>query len=678
MTTETTANVAPAKREPHPLSKQEAQLIAAVYKMLPDVLPGFVGRQQQKDMIQFVARTLAQEAISIAEAPTGTGKSFGYQIPGIVLAIARDRRVIISTETVSLQDQIANRDLQVLKTILERLGLEAPTVVVKGRERYICPLRLREKATQASLIDEEASNQQLAAIADAWNGSWDGLRDSLPFRVPHAIWMKVNNNRHACANDRCPLAKECPHMQVKAQLKQSRLIITNHSYLLSTIAAQSGSDGTKNPITDFEKNYYLFDEAHHLHDRCIEAFAHKAVIDEGILHEAGAMLSAIGSAKQGLINLRAQAMTGIGAALRANMRRIAGEAGGMHRFTLGEVPGVLADLVTEYAASLGQIIDLMKESIDAVKEKESSRGSEIVLLGNANAVLGQLEELHEALEEFALAGSQPRAKWIDVGKDTYTVYAAPFEAAALASAMLWKHMRGAVLTSATIAPLGEFAPTLAGLGLPKDTMTVRLSSPLDYSRARMIVPRLIVEANSKGHASMVTSRLRATSFAGAHMGSLVYFTSRKKMESVYASLSDEEKACVILQGALAPTAMIAEHKRRIDAGERSVLFGLDSIAEGVDLPGKYCTQVFIDKLPFPSPDDPILATHSEHLESKGLHPFPMLMLPKAALKLAQIVGRLIRTESDWGDVWILDRRLVEKAYGQRLIKSTPFESVTQI
>lgn len=674
MTTETSTQAPTAQ----PLTKHEAQLIASVYKLLPEVLPGFVGRQQQKDLIQFVARSLAMEMTSIAEAPTGTGKSFGYQIPGIVLAIARDKRVVISTETVSLQDQIAGRDLQVLKRILEKLGMEAPSVVVKGRERYVCPLRLKEKATQASLIDEDDSNRPLAQIADAWAGDWDGMRDSLPMRVPHTIWLKVNNNRHACANDRCPMARECPHMQVKAQLKQARIIITNHSYLLSTIAAQAGSEGKKNPVTDFEKNYYLFDEAHHLHDRCIEAFASKAVIDEDVMYEAGGVLAAMGSAKHGLIRLRAEAMRGIGAALRANLKAIVGPEGGAHRFTLGAVPSVLCDLVEEYAGALKDIIDLMDESITAVKEKETGRASEMVLIGNANAVLGQLSEMHTSLEEFIRPASNPRAKWVDVTKDVCTVYAAPFEAASLANDMLWKHLRGTVLTSATIATLGEFGPTLASLGLPRDTMTVRLSSPLDYSRARLIVPKLIVEANSKGHASMVTSILRTHMFGGEHVGGLVYFTSRKKMESVYANLSPEEQAIVLLQGVLAPSAMIAEHKRRIDAGGRSVLFGLDSIAEGVDLPGKYCSLVFIDKLPFPSPDDPILASHSEHLESKGLHSFPLLMLPKAGLKLAQVVGRLIRTETDWGDVWVLDRRLVEKKYGQRLVRSTPFARVMQV
>lgn len=674
MTTERTTQAPQAQ----PLTRKEAQLIADVYKLLPTELPGFVGRQQQKDLIQFAARSLAMGMTSIAEAPTGTGKSFGYQIPGIVLAIARDKRLVISTETASLQDQIAGRDLQVLKRILEKLGMEAPSVVVKGRERYVCPLRLREKATQASLIDEDGSNRTLAAIAEAWDGKWDGVRDSLPMRVPNTIWMKVNNNRHACANDRCPMARECPHMEVKAQLKQARIIVTNHSYLLSTIAATAGSDGSKNPVTDFEKNYVVFDEAHHLHDRCIEAFASKAVINEDVMYDASGVLGAMGSVKSGLIRLRAEAMRGIGSALRANLRTIAGPEGGMHRFTLGAVPPVLADLVEEYGSALKDIIDLMEESIKAAKDKESSRASEMVLIGNANAVLGQLEEMHDSLTEFVRPADKPRAKWIDVSKEVHTVYAAPFEAASLASQMLWSQLRGTVLTSATIATLGEFGPTLASLGLPAETMTVRLSSPLDYSRARLIVPKLIVEANSKGHASMVTAMLRTHLFAGDHAGGLVYFTSRKKMEAVYASLTPEEKTTVILQGALAPTAMIAEHKRRIDAGGRSILFGLDSIAEGVDLPREYCTMVVIDKLPFPSPEDPILATHSEHLESKGLHPFPLLMLPKAGLKLAQVVGRLIRTEADWGDVWVLDRRLVEKQYGQRLVRSTPFASVLQV
>lgn len=156
------------------------------------------------------------------------------------------------------------------------------------------------------------------------------------------------------------------------------------------------------------------------------------------------------------------------------------------------------------------------------------------------------------------------------------------------------------------------------------------------------------------------------------------YLAQEKMGSVFPSFTPIEQAFVIPQEEIASSASIAEHKSRNAAGGRSILFGLDSIAEGVDLPGHYCILVVVDKLPFPSPDDPILASHSEHLETKGLHPFAMLMLPRAGLKLAQVVGRLIRTKKDWGDVWVLDRRLVEKPYGARLVRSTPFAAVTQI
>jgi ATP-dependent DNA helicase DinG len=658
------------------LTKSEAELIASVYRLLPTELPNFVGRQQQKDMIQIIARTLARETHAVIEAPTGTGKSFGYQIPGIVLALSRDKRIIISTETANLQDQIAGRDLKVLSNILEKLGINVSCAVVKGRERYVCPLRLNERASQAELIDEDSSNDVVSRIADAWDSQWDGLRESLPFQVPQPIWMKVNNNRHICTNDRCTLSKECPYMDVKAQLKSARIIVTNHSYLLSVIAAQTGTETKKNPVVDFANNYYVFDEAHHLHDRCIETFSSNAAINEDLPEEGGRLLSILGSAQINVFKSRIKALHEIGIALRVNIKSMIGSAN-RHRFILGTVPGVLSELVLEYGATIDAIIDIFKEAI-ANKRDEAQRSSIVAVANNLSAIIGQLEEVSYALQNFAVDSSNPCARWIEVKNDSHVLFAAPFEASALARAMLWKNMRGVVLASATIASLGEFGPALAALGLPKDTVTAKLSSPLDYSRARILVPKFIVDSNSKGHATMVASLLRSTAFSGEHRGSLVYFTSRKKMQDVFDSFTEQERSLIIMQGVMSPASMITLHRQRIDSGKRSILFGLDSIAEGVDLPGAYCSLVIIDKLPFPSPDDPILASHSEHLENKGLHPFHLLMLPKAGLKLAQVVGRLIRTESDWGDVYVLDRRLVDKKYGVRLVKSTPFERVTQI
>jgi ATP-dependent DNA helicase DinG len=664
-----------------PLSTYEKNLIASVYRLLPEELPGFVGRQQQKDMIQVVASTYANESIALVEAPTGTGKSFGYQIPGIVLALSRDRRVIISTETASLQDQIYGRDLQVLTNILKKLDLEAPAVVAKGRERYVCPRNLEALTGQGDLLDEDDSAKEMNDIAAAWANGWDGQRDSLSFRVKQPIWAKVNNNRHACSNDACSHTNQCPHMAMKAKLKTSRIIVVNHSYLLATLAvSRDGDGGKKNPVIEFEKNYYAFDEGHHLHDRCIEAFSKEAVIDEEIMNEAGRLMTILGSKKVTLLKIRSEAAYGMGIALRESIRNLVGE-GDMHRFLLGKVPDVLLSLVGDYMSAVSHVTEVVSEAHKDLSESNKdngSRSSSQALIGSLGAIIGQLEDLKDGLEEFIYDGSSGRAKWIVNKKGICVIHASPFEAGGLAREMLWKHMRGAIVTSATLASLGEFGPTLSGLGLPKDTRTKKLTSPLNYSRSRMIVPRMIVEANSPGHGLMVTAILRKAAFNGEHLGGLAYFTSRKKMEAVYQNFTEEEKSHVLMQGHMAPTAMIAEHKRRIDLGQRSLILGLDSIAEGVDLPRAYCSLVFIDKLPFPSPDDPILASHSEHLEAKGLHPFPLLMLPRAGYKLAQIVGRLVRTEDDWGDVWLLDRRIIEKTYGQRLLKSTPFTNILQV
>ena len=141
------------------------------------------------------------------------------------------------------------------------------------------------------------------------------------------------------------------------------------------------------------------------------------------------------------------------------------------------------------------------------------------------------------------------------------------------------------------------------------------------------------------------------------------------------AIAEKDRQFILLQGEWQPWAMIEEHKRRIDAGQRSIIFGLDSVGEGVDLPGQYCTRVIMTKLPFPSPDDPVMSTHAEHLKIEGKDPFHILTMPKAGLKFAQVAGRLMRREEDWGDFYVLDKRISTKRYGQQFIKSTSFKGI---
>lgn len=203
-----------------------------------------------------------------------------------------------------------------------------------------------------------------------------------------------------------------------------------------------------------------------------------------------------------------------------------------------------------------------------------------------------------------------------------------------------------------------------------------VKSPFDYTKARIVVPRLVPDGTDRTHGRLVRAFVAEKGVrAREHAGVLVYFTSKRLMQDCYDYLTPEERELVLLQGEWQPSALIAEHRRRVDEGRRSVVFGMDSIGEGVDLPGRYCTLVLISRLPFPSPDDPVVATHAEHLAAKGLDSFQLLTLPKAGLKFAQVCGRLMRREGDSGDVVVLDRRIVSKRYGSRMLKGTEFKSI---
>jgi ATP-dependent DNA helicase DinG len=300
----------------------------------------------------------------------------------------------------------------------------------------------------------------------------------------------------------------------------------------------------------------------------------------------------------------------------------------------------------------------------------------LLLQSRAGQLKSELQDSIDCISEFT-EDDQTRARWLAKGRNSLEIKCSPFDSAEKARKHLWPLISRAVLTSATLTSLGSFDSMRAGLGLPPDTPTLKLDSPLDYSHAKLIVPNLSVDGNHSSHAAMVRAFLMDYAVRSEKMGILVYFTNKKQMLDVYNSLTPIEQGLILLQGQWQPSAMIEEHKRRIDDGKRSILFGLDSLSEGVDLPGSYCTRVLVTKLPFPSPNDPVMATHAEYLTSNGMEPFHILTLPKAGLKFAQVAGRLIRREGDSGDVVVLDRRLCSKTYGKQMVRGTPFKAIAR-
>lgn len=656
-------------------TEQQALLVAQAYRALQKNMGTFVVREQQKAMMTRVLAQLTRNTMGIIQAPTGTGKTMGYVIPGVATAVTEDKQLVISTATASLQDQLASKDMPMAIKAFSDAGVEGLSyVVIKGRERHVCPAKLHALGT-SDMFDAEGTDA-INTISEAWaGGQWNGQRDSLPghMRVPQPIWMKVANTSASCSGQACPQFEECPYYEAQAQMKTARIIITNHDYLLATLSSNPNS-----PLAKGEKNIYVFDEGHHLSDKLLSAFARKLDFSTFWDDDFKAVMT-LAPTHSTQIDFAAERARGMWKVCADAIMTMLGD-GMIHRFTLGEAPPQFTQLLNDLKGTLSRLQDCLTEAKDAIKSSSAKGVGKAGLTAIADSRINQLtsdiNDAMECIEEFT--GEEEMARWLSRGRNSIELSCSPFDGASKARAHLWPVVKTGVIASATITTFGKFDSIIRELGLPSNTPTLMLTSPFDYSRAQLVVPKYAVEATDRAHSRMVRGFVTEAMKHNEHQGVLVYFTSKKLMTECIEALSLADRALVLAQGQWQPWSLIEEHKKRIDAGQRSVIFGLDSIGEGVDLPGAYCTQVIVTRLPFPSPDDPVLATHAEFLKDQGKEPFSLLTLPKAALKLAQITGRLIRREGDWGEIVVLDKRLTSKAYGNRLVKSTPFARVQAI
>ncbi|ABM59386.1 helicase C-terminal domain-containing protein [Verminephrobacter eiseniae] len=646
----------------------QTDLVAQVYRALTSVMPGFVARAQQKTMISRTLGLMTRQALGVIEAPTGIGKSMGYLIAGIASAVTEDKVLVVSTATASLQDQLASKDLPLALRAFALAGVCGIDVVVaKGRERHACPMKMHAFAggTQ-DLFAAGDDHTALTQAVDLWRqGQWAGVRDDLPVRLHQRAWMRIANTAASCPGQKCPEFDLCPYYATQAALKTARVIITNHDYLLSTL-----SNVPHSVFSDGHKCLFVFDEAHHLSDKLLNAFARRL----DLAAFPSEVIEAIAQLCPGMVGLdfAAERVRGIWRACEDAALTMLGD-GSQHRFTLNEVPPQFRRLLLDLKAQLSGMRATLKE----VKESNARfRNKAVAMLADSRIgqLSGDVQEAIDCIEEFT--GDDLVARWLARGRNSIDLNCSPFDGARKARKHLWPVVKTGLLTSATLTTLGSFEPMRIALGLPAETSTLKLDSPFDYGRARLIVPRLCVEASDPAHSRMVAAFLKDHALGAAkHRGVLVYFTSKKLMLDCMAAIPTAQRGCILLQGQWQPWAMLEEHKRRIDAGVRSIIFGLDSIGEGVDLPGEYCTRVIMTRLPFPCPDDPVLCTHAEYLRSKGKDPFHILTMPKVGLKFAQVAGRLMRREQDWGEFYVLDKRLRSKRYGAQIVKSTPFRTM---
>lgn len=688
-------------------------------------LPGFRSRDGQRLLIAEVAKTFGRcpdpvpegqspparpetgTTILCAQGGTGVGKSLAYALPGAILARQKGMKLIISTATVALQEQLTRKDLPVFFDAAE---LPLTVELAKGRSRFVCHLRLQQvlrALRQNNLFDAEADSDASgpqddatrtaveALAADYDSGKWNGDRD-LRHGLDDALWRTLTTDRHGCLGRNCSSFKQCAQVDAKKRLKAADIVVANHDLILADLAMGGGKI-----LPAPERCLYIFDEAHHLPAKAIESFA------------AGHL---VGGARTQMERLKPFASTltqALGPSFIADAKAIVDSAEAVRRaledafdffdclvqlkptekqprprtaFQDSCIPEELicageairagaADLATR----VGRALELLGEELQRAGARKPLFER---LVADAGFHAGRLEEIAATWHlflEVPPAEQPPIAKWIETltvrGRTDFRVCASPVRAAAQLRRQLWEKAGGAVLTSATLTTLGRFDDFLCQSGLDRypRVSCIEVQSPFDYYRQGTLeIPSMsALPADYRGHTKEVGDWLAARIGEMPVDGMLVLFTSKQQMSDVAAQLPKAARDRVLVQGDASKSEILASHKARVDRGEPSVIFGLESFSEGVDLARGYCTRVVITKLPFDVPDDPVLKSLSDWIERCGRKPFMEVWVPTAARKLEQRAGRLIRTETDTGTVSVLDRRLWQTAYGKTMLRGMP-------
>ncbi|WP_373823343.1 ATP-dependent DNA helicase DinG [Neisseria dentiae] len=702
------------------LTDLEKNAIRDHYRAISQNLPQFRPRAAQREMIAAIANAFSRsqtraegeeapkregESIVVVEGPTGVGKSLAYLLAGGIMAQTRGKRLIVSSATVALQEQLVNRDLPFL---VAKSGLELTFALAKGRGRYLCPYKLyqltQSNAQQnllgfeapAVLWDSKPKPEELKLLRDMADEfaarRFNGDRDTWPEKIDDAVWMKVNNDNYGCLKAACPNRAECPFYLARDTLENVDVVVANHDLLMVDIGMGGGVI-----LPAPENSFYCIDEAHHLPKKALSQFAAEHSWNQAVwaLEKLPAVTDKIAALtdKAELANLADEAAAALLESLHEWQFHLSEEPElrpsenneSVWLWQDGKIPEALELTVSNTAVaarSLYKHANSLNDALAAARRDKDQNSAQIDRLstefGVFRARIEQITAAWDLLATVPAEGEEPLAKWITRrldDKNDYIFHASPISSASHLANNLWRRAAGAVLTSATLQSLGSFNLILRQTGLQwlPETTTLALQSPFDFdAQGELYIPP--VHASPKdpaAHTAAIVEWLPKLVSTEEAIGTLVLFSSRKQMQEVALRLPEAYLPLLLVQGELPKATLLQKHHQAIGEGRASIIFGLDSFAEGLDLPGEACVQVIIAKLPFAMPDNPVEKTQNRWIEQRGGNPFIEITVPEASIKLIQAVGRLIRTESDYGRVTILDNRVKTQNYGRQMLACLP-------
>jgi ATP-dependent DNA helicase DinG len=610
---------------------------------LAAAVDGYRARPLQTEMAQAVANAIQASTVLVAEAGTGTGKTFAYLVP----ALLSGGKVVISTGTKTLQDQLFDRDIP---TVRAALKVPVTIALLKGRANYVCHYHLERVQAEGRLARREDA-AHLSRIARFAATSTTGDKSDLAEVPEHAgIWPSVTSTRDNCLGSNCPHYGKCFVMEARRQALAADVVVVNHHLFFADVMLRDEGVAELLPAC----NTVIFDEAHQLPETASLFFGESTSTSQLIELARDSRLEAAAAAKDFVaLPEGAAALDKAARDLRLSLRETNA------RMTLGTIAGNQA-----FAAALATAAEKL-DALAQLLESQAERGEGL------RKCWQRATALREQIRRWRDDDDDGRVRWLEVFSHALQLNATPLSIAEVFRRQVDEHARAWIFTSATLAVGGDFSHYCGELGLA-DARTVAWESPFDFAHCALLyAPRGMPAPNTPAYTPAVIETALPL-IAASRGGIFLLFTSLRAMREGYellrAALLEKGIDRPLLTQDDGPRSELLERFRRLG---NAILMGSHSFWEGVDVRGDALSVVIIDKLPFAPPDDPVLAARIERMKRAGRNAFAEYQLPQAVITLKQGAGRLIRDETDRGVLAICDPRLIAKSYGRKIIRSLP-------
>lgn len=676
--------------------------------LLAQNIKNFEYREEQKNMAATIQKAVNENRKVIVEAGTGTGKTLAYLIPAIKWAIENQKKIIIATNTINLQEQLLQKDIPIAKMLIKENFTYA---LVKGRNNYICKRLFNEISMKGNLnleLFSEEQKEQLKHILSWGKTTETGDKAELSFEVNLELWELIQSTTELCIGKKCPFRKECFYIKTRREKMEANVLISNHHIFFADLNVRANTDFDSEYLILPKYDMVIFDEAHNIESVARSYFSievskfsfirllnrifsknssrrkQKAALNkiEESINKNSLDSSSIYEIKLANLKDAIQVLQTVGDDFFEEVRKT---------FDNGNEAGVKR-ILTSYEMKKSNFLESSREK----KEKFQSMLNEFCdLLADFIEVINEEKDINPDVQNFinhfniyknfidnfkfinSLADDE-YIYWLDINskRTNIVLTATPLNISKKLGSTLFENINRLVFASATLSADGNFKYFKKSIGLEEeDCIEEIINSPFNYDeQMKVYIPTNIEDSDKVNMYVSDSSKLILDILLKTNGKAFILFTSYSMLNQVYYSIRNrliKENFEIFLHGEKPRTQLINEFKK----AKKPVLFGTTSFWEGVDVQGENLSNVIIVKLPFLVPTDPIVSAISKKIEEEGGNSFVDFQLPEALIKFKQGIGRLIRNKTDHGNIFILDNRIIKKSYGALFINAIPTKNL---